>query len=470
MIKITKMMKCSPVWVVFICLLVAGKCLAEGGQNGLAPKDTNEDAVLTTIPPSPVQVQGAGIDLPSIIRDLGIERNPYVTLGEWMSETPQVPGASAQRQLEIAHAWATLWVDILPANGHGWTHPIISPGESYRAGIWLWDSGFHVLGLLHGGPKARQLAIWQVEVILSNQWPSGKVPSLIVAGGGINPNPDDHPSDYYGIQYPGILPFAVNRLYDTVQSDEERKSLGKAIETFYPKLVLNHDWFMKHLDQGRGLCRSVLLDSWDNSPRWDHKEQLKETIDLDCWLYLDLVELRTMATILGKTEEAQKLGTQADELKKLIGRYHWSEKLGCFNDTLTDGSVSGVITPAIFWPLWTGIATPDQAKRTLTFLQDPKELGTPWPIPCVASSDKAYHSHSFWRGSTWVNLNWVAIRGLQRYGFTTEARALREKTLAMVARNPIPNELYDSQTGEGKGSRYYGWTAALFIDLAFDKD
>ena len=91
---------------------------------------------------------------------------------------PGLPSASAERRAAFARAWATLWIDTQPAGG-AWPHPIISPGTYYMRGIWIWDTGFHVLGLLHGGPKARQLAMWQIDVMLSGQHPTGKIPREI---------------------------------------------------------------------------------------------------------------------------------------------------------------------------------------------------------------------------------------------------------------------------------------------------
>jgi glycogen debranching enzyme len=410
------------------------------------------------------QAGGASLDPVTIGRDLRIlqpKRDPYVTLPAWLAETPRPPAASASRMTEIGRAWATLWADIQPADG-AWTHPIISPGAHYLRGIWLWDTGFHVLGLLHGGPKARQLALWQIEVMLSGQHPTGRLPREIHRDG---------PKfiGEYGIQAPGILTLALNRLFDTATTVSERETLRKALESSYPKLVRNHEWFVGHLDQGRGLFRWQGLDSgWDNSPRWD--TGTKEALDLDCWLYLDRVELAALARLLGKQADSDRWSKLAQELKGLIQQHHWNEELGAYNDTLPDGTVGSVITPVIFWPLWTGVATPEQAKRVLVHLQDPEQLGTPWPLPSAGKAQKGYDSRAYWRGPTWVNLNWIAIRGLQRYGFKTEAADLRRKTLALVARTPIPYEYYDSQTGAGLGSSYYGWTAALFIDLALDPE
>lgn len=399
----------------------------------------------------------------AIVRELGIadaDRNPHLTLDQWLAEMPARRAGSDERRAAFARAWATLWVDTQPAGG-AWPHPIISPGSYYMRGIWIWDTGFHVLGLLHGGLKARQLAIWQIEVMLSGQHPTGKIPREIHRDG---------PKflGEFGIQAPGILTLAANRLHDTARSDEERRALREKMAEFYPKLARNHEWFFAHTDQGRGLCRWQGWDSgWDDSPRWDGG--FKEALDLNCWLYLDRLELAKMARTLDNADAARMWDARADDLRALIRKHHWNEALGCYNDTRPDGSPSSSITPVIAWPLWTGIATPEQARRTAAVLNEPEGLATPWPLASAARKLPSYNPRGYWRGPTWINLNWVAIRGLERYGFKEQAAALRDKTLNLVSRTPILYEYYDSQKGDGLGSPHYGWTAALFIDLALDE-
>jgi glycogen debranching enzyme len=401
---------------------------------------------------------------PAIVRDLQIAdpgRNPYLTLDEWLDDAPEPRLADPARRRAAYRAWATFWVDTQPPGG-AWPRPIISPGASYMRGIWLWDTGFHVLGLLHGGPKARRLAAWQIEVMLSGQDPSGKIPREIHRDG------PKFLGDF-GIQAPGILTLAANRLHATARDDRERSDLRALLAEAYPKLVRNHEWFFAHVDKGRGLCGWRGWDSgWDDSPRWDGG--VKEALDLDCWLYLDRVELAAMARTLGKPDDARAWDERAVALRDLIRKHHWNEALGAYNDTGPDGAPTSAVTPVVAWPLWTGVATPEQARRTMRLLTDPDELATPWPLSSASRRSPRYDPRGYWRGPTWINLNWVAIRGLQRHGFHAEAATLRAKTLDLVARTPILHEYYDSQTGDGIGSPHYGWTAALYIDLAMDRE
>lgn len=398
-------------------------------------------------------------DKAAMIRELAIhdpKSNPYLTLDEWLHEAPTPPRSlSKERKDAFYRAWTTLWLNTQPAEG-AWIKPIISPGQRYMNGIWLWDAAFHVLGLAHGGHKARQLGLWQIEVMLSGQQASGKIPREIWKKG---------PRSFgkHGIQPPGILTLASNRLYQAAESDQEKESVRKAIAGFYSQFVKNHEWFWLNTRIDNGLCTWKTVDSWDTSPRWDRN--VTAALDLNCWLYLDCVELARMAESLGKPDAAKDWNLKADDLRKAIHRTHWSSKLGVFNDVVEDGSISTCLTPVIFWPLWVGLATEQEAASTVKYLADPKVFDVKWPIPSVAVNDPAFRPDDYWRGPVWINLNWVTIRGLHRYGHHDAARALTEKTLDLIARSPILYEYYNPLTGDGLGSPHYGWTSSLYIDL-----
>jgi putative isomerase len=404
-------------------------------------------------------------DKAAIIRDLNIkdpDRNPYLTLDEWLKEAPKPPrGLSEERRAAFCRAWTTLWINTQPAGGKWWTHPIIAPGDNYTHGIWIWDSAFHILGLAHGGPKARQLALWQIEVMLGGQHETGKVPREVWRDG-------PQFLGQYGIQAPGLLTLCANRLLKVAKSDEERAAVLKAMADFYPKFEKNHNWFFENPTKTSiGLCIWSGWDSgWDTSTRWD--KPLLGALDLDCFLYVDRVELAKMARSLGKKDEARQWDAKAKELRDQIRQLHWSDKLGIYNDVSEDKSVSDTLTPAIYWPMWAGISKDSQIAKSIDYLNDPKVFAAEWPVPTVPVTDKRFEPKGYWRGPTWINLNWITIRGLEHYGRKAEAAALRDKTLDLVARTPVLYEYYDPITGEGVGSRNYGWTSALYVDLVLE--
>jgi glycogen debranching enzyme len=73
-----------------------------------------------------------------------------------------------------------------------------------------------------------------------------------------------------------------------------------------------------------------------------------------------------------------------------------------------------------------------------------------------------------WRGPVWVNINYFFIEALRQIGEGALACELREKTLELVVSQPSIYEYYNSLTGEPPptAADTFGWTAAVFIDLA----
>ena len=73
-----------------------------------------------------------------------------------------------------------------------------------------------------------------------------------------------------------------------------------------------------------------------------------------------------------------------------------------------------------------------------------------------------------WRGPVWVNINYFFIEALRQIGESKLAAQLRDKTLDLIMRHNSIYEYYDALTGEPPetAADVFGWTAAVFIDLA----
>ena len=225
--------------------------------------------------------------------------------------------------------------------------------------------------------------------MLHGQHESGKIPREIWKDG-------PRYVGQHGIQSPGMMTLAANRLFEVAAAGEEKESVRKALADFYPRFVRNHRWYFAHTKTNLGLCVWTGLDSWDNSPRWDIA--VKEALDLNCFLYLERVELARMAGILHRDDEARQWANQAEELRDAIRRFHWNDTMCVYNDIRNDGSVSGLMTPVVFWPMWTGVATAEQGQGTLKYLSDSKCFASPWPLPSVALSEPAFRSKDYLRG------------------------------------------------------------------------
>ncbi|MGH9201835.1 MAG: MGH1-like glycoside hydrolase domain-containing protein, partial [Vicinamibacterales bacterium] len=124
--------------------------------------------------------------------------------------------------------------------------------------------------------------------------------------------------------------------------------------------------------------------------------------------------------------------------------------------------------PFSLYPLWTGRLPPRTTDRLIAHLTDPNEFWTRFPIPTVARSDPRYDPEQMWRGPTWVNVNYLFIEGLNRCGRTDLAAQLRDRTLDLITQHDDIFEYYHPETGARppKAAPIFGWTSAVFIDLA----
>ena len=119
---------------------------------------------------------------------------------------------------------------------------------------------------------------------------------------------------------------------------------------------------------------------------------------------------------------------------------------------------------ATLLPLYAGSVSAERAAELVKLLENPTIFGTPYPVPSVPADAKEFHPKLYWQGPSWVNMNWLIIDGLGRYGYADHAAALRETTLEMVAKGGC-HEYFDPLDGTPAGGRDFSWTAALVIDL-----
>ena len=127
-----------------------------------------------------------------------------------------------------------------------------------------------------------------------------------------------------------------------------------------------------------------------------------------------------------------------------------------------------VLTPFSLYPLWTGRLPKPMSERLVARLTDPDTFWTRYPIPTVAKSDPKYDPNQMWRGPTWVNINYLFCEGLERVGHAELARELRRRTLDLIMQHNDIYEYYHPETAmhPPKAAPIFGWTSAVFIDLA----
>jgi alpha,alpha-trehalase len=191
---------------------------------------------------------------------------------------------------------------------------------------------------------------------------------------------------------------------------------------------------------------------------------------LNSLLYKTEKDLEEIARTLGKSKEAGDWKAQAAKRQKEIADLTWDGQRGEFFDyNFTDKKRSAYEYASTFYPLWAGLATPEQAAAVVKNLD---HFEKPGGLLC-----SPYNTGAQWDAPyAWAPLQLVAVEGLRRYGFAAEADRLSFEFLGTIAENFRRDgnirEKYnavDRSTEAGTTSGYainvigFGWTNAVFL-------
>jgi hypothetical protein len=320
-----------------------------------------------------------------------------------------------------------------------------------------WDLYFENIYLSYYGVSKFDFS--NLEVFLSRQEPDGFISRTL------------------GITYPKpnqmFKPFLAQL---AVLGSQQTGSYEWLREKDYGKLQKYLDrWFAYDADHNG-------LPTWNSSDASGMDNQLSrsgnfdsyfdEGVDLACYLLRELQAMAIISGELGKAKEQAEYEHRAKSLAKLINNVFWDEKDGFYYDrNEKTGKRIRVKSVAGFFPLWAGVATPEQARRLVRkHLLNQNEFWLLYPVATYAKTEPDFYEGTTkgecnWRGNTWIPANYMIFHGLMDYGFDKEARELADRTYAMVLdKNALTREYYDSQTGQGYGMNpFWGWSSLAYV-------
>ena len=383
------------------------------------------------------------------------EKVIQVAQGHWEDWFRAVPQVLPEFERQYYYAWWIMRVGLLSTRYYT-TREVMTPSKSYYVGSWQWDNFFHALAYRHVDSR---LAQDQLRILLDHQREDGMIPDAIHDEGTVTHL--EFPVDA-DVTKPPLLAWAAWRLFE---KDGDREFLD---EIYSPVKRWNNWWFEKNDLDGNGLCeyQHPFSSGLDDSPLWDDGMPV-ESPDLNSYLCLQQESLANIAAEIGEVEEAQMWSRRAQSMAQRLIDLQWDGKAGLFWATRMGKRVN-VVTPFNLFPLITG-RMPDSINELLVkHLTNPAEFWSHYPIPSVAMNDPRFNPIQMWRGPTWANVNYLMIEGLQRCGYDDLAHQLRARTLELLSGQDDIYEYYHPSTGENppKAAPIYGWSAALFIDMA----
>lgn len=400
----------------------------------------------------------------------------------FFDNVPTLKNATNEEQLALAKCYSIMKSQVYTAEGvfkSRWTTPNRTPHKRW----WLWDSVFHSIGNYNIDPD---LAYESLKSIIDAEEPDGFIPHMCYPHGWVVPHTQ-----------PPLLAWGLYRLY-------EKTGRKDWVENLYDRNCKFLNWIMENRDMNKNYLYEWYVDpdtevcrcgesGMDNTPRFD-VVQLMDSIDFSCYMANEMRHMEKLAKILGKQEDAQHYASLFTQISQRINEELYDEEDGRYYDReLESGKFRKVTTPCSFLPLFAGVCPAERAKRLAEDICDPKTFGTPMPLPSVALNDP-YHSKDYWRGTVWINYNYMVQQGLRDYGYIEEANRLADATVAGIAhwymREGCTFETYDPQNIlcpselDRKGHaikpfefaarlmsvRDFGWSACLYVAMVLERE
>lgn len=352
-------------------------------------------------------------------------------------------------------------------------HGGVQPATGHFDAFWAWDSWEHAAALSIFNPE---LAKEQMKTMFDYQMPEGMIVDLISIYKENNNNKCSKP------------PIAGWATYMVYQRTKDKAFIKEML----PKLLKYHEWRYKYRDHdGNGLCEyggigpKVYMGQWESgmdvAVKFHGVKMLKnaegaysfdqESVELNSYLCAEKFYLAYMLKEIGENEQAARFIEEGKKLKKLIQNNFFDEETGYFYDRkLGTGELVKVIDISGWIPLFTKVATPEQAAAVKKNMLDPELFGTYFPFSSLNHKHPLYRpDKGYFRGQTWMNYTYFGIRGWKNYGFVEDAdkytRLLPDRLKGLADPGCPIRENWNSATGEGMTAKHFGWSSAFSILL-----
>jgi glycogen debranching enzyme len=143
----------------------------------------------------------------------------------------------------------------------------------------------------------------------------------------------------------------------------------------------------------------------------------------------------------------------------------WDEGAGeYFSRDAVTGDLLRTSTIATLLPLFGRVPSPERAQRLIARLGAPSGYWPRFPVPTVPTDAPEFRDEAYWKGPTWLNMNWMIVEALDEHHEGDLAEELRQRSLALVDGAGF-HEYFSPLTGRGYGAPDFSWTAALTLEL-----
>ena len=399
------------------------------------------------------------------------------------------PDADIQRYIGIirTHIYQDYPGMFKPAQGN-LKYPYIAPGSSqYANDLWDWDSwladvALRQILLEHSTPAERAEALKHEQGCVLNflelgGWQGWLPVRLTPKTTRAESIMGDTNLFAHNLHKPCLAQHAafLTRLNDG--------DAGWLREKFYPLQAFVNCYYNHYRNKATGLYywQTDETIGVDNDPSTFYRPDASSgSILLNCMMYRELLAMVYLSERLNEKEIGNSYRKMADDLLRAIREHCWDPKDGFYYSVdlnlrpyqrpkkaweLHEGGprnwdclIQRLDVWSGFLSLWSGVATPEQARVIVEKnFRDTNTFNALYGVRTLSPLEKMYDvratgNPSCWLGPIWINANYLTFRGLVRYGYNDDARALVEKTIRLLGRdfeqNGALHEYYLPDNGE----------------------
>ena len=259
----------------------------------------------------------------------------------------------------------------------------------------------------------------------------------------------------------------------------------RRIKEVFEPLCKYHQWLKENrrAADGIGYWTTALGSGMDNTPRAHaqggedvHQHYGYAWMCMTAQQAMSARRLGQIAAVIGEDDAAARYEDECRELAAYVRKTFWHRGLGCYSDLAPDGSVSGVMTPAMCWPLLLAGCPAEHAAQVAAKLSDEALFWRPHAVASLSADHERFNPQGgYWCGSVWPPMVHLAARAMHETGHHELAARIAANHLENVAAvyretgTFWENYASDSaQPGEVSRPEFVGWTGCGPIALLLE--
>ncbi len=383
--------------------------------------------------------------------------------------------------------------------GDNLPYPFLAPGsQQYADVLWDWDSWLSNVALRQvlletGDPAASEHAQKYEQGCILNYLAHGGmdgwIPILITRG-----EPVQRPAEIWNenMHKPVLAQHAAFLVQQSGDAEWLREKLYYLL-TFLNNYATHH----RH-ESGLYYWQTDRMIGVDNDPCTFYRPPKSSgSLYLNCLMRRELEAAAFLCDKLSLNEVGEHLRQDAKNLSEAIHEHCWDERDGFFYSVdlnlipidhaqwLHSGYprhwntlIQRICVWTGFMAMWAGVATPEQAERIVQeHYRNEKTFNAPYGVRSLSKMERMYSirasgNPSSWLGPIWGIVNYMTFRGLVKYGFEADARALVEKTIILFGRDldrfDALHEYYQPENGEPMLNRgFQNWNFLIMNMIAW---